>query len=123
MRQLTAIRPLVYATRRLKPGDDFTVKTNAHARVLIAVRKARSRREPGVLPPPPEDLAEQMRTASLDHDGDGKPDGSIAPEHTDDLKALRAQYLDVVGKRPFPGWDADTLRLRISETSSGCPAK
>lgn len=40
----------------------------------------------------------------LDHDGDGEKGGSKAPEPTDDLKALREEYREKVGKRPFPGW-------------------
>lgn len=33
----------------------------------------------------------------------------------DELTALRAQYLDVVGKKPFHGWDAATLKTKIAE--------
>lgn len=33
----------------------------------------------------------------------------------DELVALRAQYQDVVGKRPFHGWDAETIRQKIAE--------
>lgn len=32
----------------------------------------------------------------------------------EELTELRAQYQDVVGKRPFHGWDADELRARIA---------
>lgn len=41
----------------------------------------------------------------------------VEPVNTDDdaLTALRAQYQDVVGKRPFHGWDAETLREKIAE--------
>jgi hypothetical protein len=41
----------------------------------------------------------------------------VEPVNTEDdaLTALRAQYQDVVGKRPFHGWDADTLRQKIAE--------
>ena len=49
----------------------------------------------------------------LDHDNDGKPGGSTAPEQTDDMAKLRAEYQDLIGKRPFPGWDADELQKRI----------
>jgi len=31
------------------------------------------------------------------------------------LSSLRAEYQEVVGKRPFHGWDADTLREKIAE--------
>jgi len=33
----------------------------------------------------------------------------------DDIVALRADYERVVGKRPFMGWDAGTLRTKIAE--------
>jgi hypothetical protein len=49
---------------------------------------------------------------SFDHDGDGKPGGSKAPEG--DIAALRAAYTDKLGKRPFPGWDADELHRRMA---------
>lgn len=32
-----------------------------------------------------------------------------------DLAALRKEYEAKVGKRPFMGWDADTLRAKITE--------
>lgn len=41
-----------------------------------------------------------------------------APEKAatkDDLAELRAEYQDKFGKRPFHGWDADTLREKIAE--------
>ena len=38
-----------------------------------------------------------------------------APGHDgDDLTALRAEYQEVVGKKAFHGWDADTLREKIA---------
>ena len=33
----------------------------------------------------------------------------------DELASLREQYQAVVGKRPFMGWDADTLRQKMAE--------
>lgn len=52
----------------------------------------------------------------LDHDEDGKPGGSKAAEGDKDaLAKLRTDYQEVVGKRPFPGWDADELQRRIDE--------
>lgn len=33
----------------------------------------------------------------------------------DELAELRAEYQEVVGKRPFYGWDAVTLREKIAE--------
>lgn len=33
----------------------------------------------------------------------------------DELTGLRAEYQEAVGKRPYHGWDADTLREKITE--------
>ncbi|MFH5773584.1 hypothetical protein ACHFJ0_04980 [Paracoccus sp. NGMCC 1.201697] len=33
----------------------------------------------------------------------------------DDLAALREEYQTKIGKRPFNGWGADTLRKKIAE--------
>jgi hypothetical protein len=52
--------------------------------------------------------------SSFDHNGDGKPGGSKSPEPTDDLKDLRAEYRKLVGKKPFPAWDAAELRRRMA---------
>lgn len=41
--------------------------------------------------------------------GSGKRD--VTP--TDDMADLRAEYQRVMGKRPFPGWDADKLRAKM----------
>lgn len=49
----------------------------------------------------------------LDHDGDGEPGGSVAATG-DDVPALRARYKEVLGKAPFPGWDAKELARRIA---------
>lgn len=37
----------------------------------------------------------------------------------DEITALRAEYQDVVGKKAFHGWDADTLRDKIAEAKGG----
>ena len=50
--------------------------------------------------------------AAFDHDGDGKPGGSVA-QSGDDVKALREQYEIKFGKRPFNGWGADKLREKL----------
>lgn len=54
----------------------------------------------------------------LDHDGDGKPGGSISATG-DDIKALRALYRETIGKAAFNGWNADELRRRIAEVRTG----
>jgi hypothetical protein len=50
----------------------------------------------------------------LDHDKDGKAGGSKAAEETVDLPALRAAYKEKFGKKPFGGWDAETLREKLA---------
>jgi len=42
-----------------------------------------------------------------------------APAPADDLSALRAEYEQLVGKRPFMDWDADKLREKIAEAKAG----
>jgi hypothetical protein len=48
---------------------------------------------------------------ALDHDGDGKKGGSLPVD--EDVKALRAQYRELTGKKPFHGWDAVALREKL----------
>lgn len=44
---------------------------------------------------------------------------SAAPDAPfDALPALRKQYQEVVGKRPFNGWDAETLQAKIAEAKA-----
>lgn len=51
----------------------------------------------------------------LDHDGDGKKGGSKPVEESDELAKLRADYQEVVGKRPYHGWSAEELQAKIDE--------
>lgn len=41
-----------------------------------------------------------------------------APDPEEELKALREQYQDVVGKRAYHGWDAETLKAKIAEAKA-----
>jgi len=43
----------------------------------------------------------------------GRPDGD--GEQKAELDDLRAEYVKVVGKRPFHGWDAATLQEKVAE--------
>jgi hypothetical protein len=43
---------------------------------------------------------------------------STASEASDELSDLRAQYQEIVGKKPYHGWGADELRKRIDEALS-----
>lgn len=109
MPSLIATRDFSYATRRLKAGDSFEV-SDRDARILVAIKRARAPREPGVIAPPSRALAGKL--AQLDHDHDGKAGGSRSADG--DLTALRQTYFTKVGKRPFNGWDAAELRRRMA---------
>lgn len=102
-------KPLTYATRRMLPGDTFCCAAR-DARILLRMGRAREARAEVELPPPPAELL-----ARFDHDHNGLPGGCAAPEQTDDLKVLRAEYTEKLGKRPFPGWGAEELKRRIAE--------
>jgi hypothetical protein len=52
--------------------------------------------------------------SNFDHNKDGRPGGSTAPEKTDRLKELRAEYQALVGKRAFPGWDEAEIERRMA---------
>lgn len=43
----------------------------------------------------------------------------VAEAPVDELADLRAEYGEVVGKRPFMGWDAETLREKIAAAKAG----
>lgn len=45
-------------------------------------------------------------------------DGQAPSAPVEDLGALRAEYQRVVGKRPFNGWDAETLADKIKTAKS-----
>jgi hypothetical protein len=87
MADLIATKSLVYATRRLLPDDAFQAKPR-DARILCAIGKAR--------------YAVAASEASQTHPA------------VDDITALRAEYAAVFGKRPFMGWDAATLRVKLA---------
>lgn len=50
----------------------------------------------------------------LDHDGDGRKGEAKTPA-PDDIASLREAYEAKIGKRPFMGWDAKTLKTKIAE--------
>jgi hypothetical protein len=96
MVRLIATKSMSYNTRRLMPGDEFDAK-DRDARILVGIAKARRVREPGEVPSPPESLTQKASGGS------------------DDLSALRAEYQEKMGKRPFNGWDAETLNAKMAE--------
>lgn len=86
--RLVAKKPFPYAKRRLKAGDYFTARTPTEGRALIAI--GRARRAEGGAP-----VKQDPPKAGID--------------------ALRAEYVKVVGKRPYHGWDESELAAKISE--------
>lgn len=98
-KQMIATGPLRYGTRMLTAGDGLTVN-GPTARLLEALGRAQR----GTSRP------------QLDHDRDGLAGGSVTAQG-DDIAALRAEYQTKLGKRPFNGWDAATLREKIAAAS------
>lgn len=95
---MTATKKLTYAGKRLAAEDDFDAKSKGDARLLAAIGKAK------------------YRTAAVS----AAPVQKATPAATTDLPApgdirgpLREEYQRVLGKRPYPGWDAETLREKI----------
>lgn len=54
---------------------------------------------------------EEIEAAIAAEKGSGEPDG-------DDVAALRAEYESKLGKKPFMGWDAETLKAKIAEAGA-----
>ncbi|RVO34820.1 hypothetical protein [Sinorhizobium meliloti] len=52
--------------------------------------------------------------------GYARADAVAAPASSSDdpLTDLRKQYQDIVGKRPFHGWDAETLEAKLAEAKA-----
>lgn len=98
----TGKKALRYKTRMLTAGEPLTVD-GPKARLYEAM---------GWAEPKPK----RTKRPQLDHDGDGKAGGSPKPEG--DLTELRAEYVEKLGKRPFMGWDAATLREKIDASQA-----
>jgi hypothetical protein len=95
MRHLKAICDLRYGTRSLKAGECFEARPGP-AKVLV--RLGRAEDAPRHIAAPPPRLLRQIEPA---------------PQN-EELAGLRAEYTEKVGRRPFNGWDADTLREKIA---------
>lgn len=98
MPNLVATKSMVYATRRLLPGDVFQA-SNMDARILLAIKKAKLERVPGAIEAPPRPIVVNAPNAAGD----------------DALTKLRADYAEAVGKRAYHGWGAAELQRRIDE--------
>lgn len=113
MIRLKALKPLRYATRRLLPGDEFEAKPR-DVRVLLATRKVSQVREPAAVPAPPPAVAEKIAAAVAPSAPPAPPTVGVMTSSDADLTSLRAEYEKVVGRRPFMGWDAGTLREKMA---------
>lgn len=119
MMKLVALKRVYYPRgrggREYQPGEVFDALSERDAKALTLVRAAK------VAPAPPAATAgvyerrDMVARDPLDHDRDGRKGGSERPEgDADELATLRDEYLTVVGRRPFNGWDAATLREKIA---------
>ncbi len=138
-RHLIATKPHTYGTRHLEAGEGYEASAK-HAKLLVAIKKSRYDENRGgdALAAPPQDLVEKIKTRATQ--GRSTPPGEIAkseppaappPEpmnqgaSTDpaegaaaDLAAVRAEYSEKMGKRPFNGWDINELRAKMAGAQS-----
>ncbi len=85
-------------------GDTFASRRPLDRKILVGIKKAVDLRTPGAVPPPPAAVSEGL--------------AAITPATVSDvdaeLKALRDEYAEKVGKKPYHGWDAAALRDKIA---------
>ena len=84
-----------YGTRMLTAGEPTTV-SGPLAREMIALGRATAEKP------------KKIRVV-----GNQAPE-TFPPAAADERVALRAEYEAKLGKKPFGGWDADTLREKIA---------
>ena len=108
---MTASKSMRYNTRRLVAGEGFMASPK-DVRILEAIGKAKRGRPAADLSAPPATLVAKI--AAFDGDGNGEPGGSAKPAPDPDLASVRAEYVEKMGKRPFPGWDVAELRRRMA---------
>jgi hypothetical protein len=87
-REVIATRTGRYGTRMLTAGEPLTLSGPA-ARAMIALGRAEEK------PRRARRVVQELPVAS-------------------DLTALRAEYREKLGRNPFNGWDAATLREKIA---------
>jgi hypothetical protein len=98
---LKAIKPLKYRTRQMLPGQDFRVKNEREARVLVALKKAERNANPN-------------RKVALD-DARAKVGMEPISSDSDDIKVWRDRYHEKFDRRPFNGWSVAQLKEKIAE--------
>lgn len=87
--KLIATKTRRYGARALRAGDPFEARP-AIGRVLVAIGHAT--------------LASGTYQTKVADTANG-----------DGITDLRAEYTAKIGKKPFHGWDAETLRAKIAE--------
>lgn len=97
MVQVTATKEVRYAGQNYVPGDKFEA-SEKDANILSVIGKV----SVGEVVPAITDLPEKAMEPA-----------SVEPE-ADELTELRGEYQTVVGRRPFMGWNADTIRDKIN---------
>ncbi len=119
-----------YGTRQLLAGDPFDA-THRDAKVLIAAKLATRQRDIGKLNAPPLIVTDKISKADRKKhkvDPTDQPPAETqpqpetvdeAPAPADDTAAAREDYQAKVGKRPFMGWDAETIRAKMAENAPG----
>lgn len=129
-----ATKPFSYANRRLLPGDEFDVVKPIHGKLLVAVKKARVKRDPGKIAAPAKAVTEKVMpqespsvtvidetedhidvliTGAYYEDAEGNPI-TAAP---DDLSVLRAQA-EKLGIAVDGRWGARRLQSAIEEATA-----
>jgi hypothetical protein len=90
------------------PNDDREALLRAELDRLLATVPSDAGADPADTTPSSN---AEPKSDPLDHDGNGKKGGAVAP----DIAKLRADYTALLGKKPFNGWKADELQRRIDE--------
>lgn len=97
--KLIANKAMTYGTRHLEAGEPFEA-IRRDARVLIAQKRAKEFTgdylKPEAAPAAPP-----------------APPSSPSVGRSSEIADVRAQYEAVTGRKPFNGWDLDTLQDRI----------
>lgn len=118
---LYATKPFSYANRRLLPGDEFDVVKPIHGKLLVAVKKARVKRDPGKIAAPAKAVTEKVIPQAVEEAPALVEPVEVMPaveaEPADDLAALRAQA-EQLGIAVDGRWGARRLQSAIEEATA-----
>lgn len=99
MVEVTAAKELRYGGRTILPGEKFEA-TVRDANLLQRIGKVAAENAADA----PKKTAKRAEPVS-------------EPDPNDEVAALRAEYTERFGKRPFMGWSPEQLRERMGETA------